>query len=128
MNNDLFSLIPDWEETPRSLRKKKQNTLSPLHKAYKYAPKRQKVLQFTTSVEDAEQLTCKLYWLNDTNWSSSISGTGNWVMENGIAERESYFQCQFVSQFNKHNSPNELIQSYYWPLRATFAQLLRELI
>lgn len=109
MNIKLFSSIHNWQETRKIPCGKRRKALNLLDNTYKYASKRQKVLKLRTSVEDAKQLTCEMYWLNDTNWSSSISGTGNCVMENGIAGKGRYFQYQFVSQFNKHNSPNELI-------------------
>ena len=128
MNIKLFSSIHDWQEIPRIPRGTRHIALNLLDNTYKHASKRQNVLKLRTSVEDVKQLTCELYWLNDTNWSSSISGTGNWAMENGIAERGCYFQCQFVSQFNKHNYANEVIELYDWPLRDMYAQLRRELI
>ena len=109
MNTKLFSTIHDWRVTRMISRGKWHNALALLDITYIYSSKRRKVLNLGISVEDAKQLTCELYWLNDTNWSSSISGAGNWVVENGTAERGRYFQYQFVSQFNKHNSPNEVI-------------------
>ena len=109
INISFLPSIHGWQETRKITRGKRQNALNLLDNTYIYASKRQTVLNSRTSFKDAKQLTCELYWLNDTNWSSSISGTGNWVMENGTAERGRYFQYQFVSQFNKHNSPNEVI-------------------